>query len=545
VSVVAADQHVIQWVTASPLWARSLDDAEAMRRPALLRFSSDAFMDELAALLAAEPARLDSAVAVPESFRARPVGAAPGWRPPVGDLKLYQPAHGRYYLVAAMLVCRLAGLPDHQVEPADGEVAAFVLRRLGPDGEMAWEADPATPGRRRWRSLPAGERLAVADGEELLPLLPVNFRDGARDRRLLVGFVPTTSGESFAPTGGLQPFALDPGPGGTVRDPRHDELLTRVIEPLRALKARPTAPSALTGTDLARALEAAAEQRRAASRFLLLDLADFLNRRSPAAWASIRDEVEPAAGPGRDLYRELAAAVDDLAPAMSWRAAMRQVWGERDRIAGAATAAPTLRRDLGATPLDPARLADRVLAVLPPLPDSEEARLALLTPDGTRPADAVPMPKLDPRARYVLRCLYRRPRCRPPRPDLISEPTEAFGLASFFDPDAPARPVRIPLPEDTSQKGLRAHHRNVGFLISSQLRTQMNQVTSLKAAMDGNVTSGESFGLGTICMLSIPIITICALIILMIFINLLNFVFWWLPFFRICLPTGGGDRGGG
>jgi hypothetical protein len=542
---VAVDQHVIQWVTASPLWAGRLDDPEAMRRPALLRFTSDAFMDELAALLAADPARLDPAVAVPESFRARPVGTAADWRAPTGDLKLYQPAHGRHYLVAAMLVCRLAGLPDHQLEPADGETAGFVLRRLGPDGEMAWETDPATPGRRRWRSLPADDRQAVAGGEEVLPLLPVNYRDGARDRRLLVGFIPTASGESFPATGALQPFALDPGPGGTVRDPRHDELLTRVIEPLRALKAKPAAPSALSGTELARALEAAAEQRRVASRFLLLDLADFLDRRASAAWAAISDELEPAAGPAQKLFRELAEPVDDLAPAVSWRAALRLAWAERDRIAGATTAAPSLRHDLGATPLDPGTLADRVLAVLPPLPEGEEARLALLTPDGTRPADAAPMPKLDPGARYVLRCLYRRPRCRPPRPDLVSDPTEAFRLASFFDPDAPARPVRIPLPEDTSQKGLRAHHRNIGFLISSQLRTQMNQVTNLKAAMDGNFASGESFDLGAICMLSIPIITICALIILMIFVNLLNLVFWWLPFFRICLPTGGGDRGGG
>ena len=39
-----------------------------------------------------------------------------------------------------------------------------------------------------------------------------------------------------------------------------------------------------------------------------------------------------------------------------------------------------------------------------------------------------------------------------------------------------------------------------------------------------------------ICSFSIPIITICALIVLMIFVSLLNIVFWWLPFFRICLP---------
>jgi hypothetical protein len=39
-----------------------------------------------------------------------------------------------------------------------------------------------------------------------------------------------------------------------------------------------------------------------------------------------------------------------------------------------------------------------------------------------------------------------------------------------------------------------------------------------------------------ICSLSIPIITICALILLLIIVNLLNIVFWWLPYFKICFP---------
>jgi hypothetical protein len=39
-----------------------------------------------------------------------------------------------------------------------------------------------------------------------------------------------------------------------------------------------------------------------------------------------------------------------------------------------------------------------------------------------------------------------------------------------------------------------------------------------------------------ICSLSIPIITLCAFIVLMIFLSLLNIVFWWMAFFKICLP---------
>jgi hypothetical protein len=40
------------------------------------------------------------------------------------------------------------------------------------------------------------------------------------------------------------------------------------------------------------------------------------------------------------------------------------------------------------------------------------------------------------------------------------------------------------------------------------------------------------------CSFSIPIISICALIVLSIFIGLLNIVFWWMPFLKICFPIG-------
>jgi hypothetical protein len=39
-----------------------------------------------------------------------------------------------------------------------------------------------------------------------------------------------------------------------------------------------------------------------------------------------------------------------------------------------------------------------------------------------------------------------------------------------------------------------------------------------------------------ICSFSIPIITLCALIVLMIFLSLLNIIFWWMPFLKICFP---------
>jgi hypothetical protein len=139
-------------------------------------------------------------------------------------------------------------------------------------------------------------------------------------------------------------------------------------------------------------------------------------------------------------------------------------------------------------------------------------------------------------AEYAIRCVYQRPACGPLHPDVVSVPTDPFQIASFFDLDAPARSIVIPMPVNTGIKDLRKLRKNVSVLLSNELRAQMNRVASLKDALDGKFASGEQFDVGLMCSFSIPIITICALLVLMIFISLLNIVFWWMPFLRICFP---------
>jgi hypothetical protein len=41
------------------------------------------------------------------------------------------------------------------------------------------------------------------------------------------------------------------------------------------------------------------------------------------------------------------------------------------------------------------------------------------------------------------------------------------------------------------------------------------------------------------CSLSIPIITICALLLLMIIVSVLDFFFRWIPYFIVCFPLPG------
>ena len=522
----------VQWVAPTPLWAGA--DGERMQRPALLRFASDGFMDELAALLGSRPDRLASLLARPESFRARPVGAPADWRPTASGLKLYQPAHGHFYLISASLVCRLTGLPDRVVDPGSGERVGFVLRRLdGQGGETAWVDDPVAG--KGWRPVPAGRERAVLAFEELLPLFPVGYLEPTtgRRRRLLFGLVPTASRESSQAGPSLSPLAteLDPATGQPV-DPRMDEAGGRVIGPLAALQT-PTTSAFGQPTQAARdAIEA---QEQEASRFILLDLAEILATALPRLWSALTLRSGVAAtDPGSALYRTLTGTpADTVAGAPTWAAALKTAWDERERITGQVAGPPsTLGCNLRRTALGPERLEAELRQAFGPF-----------VPGGspTAPSPATgEVPKLDPRpgTRYRLRCVYQRPACGPLQPDVVSGPTEPFALASFFDPDAPGRPIRITLPVDTSIAGLRGFNKNVAFLFSDQLRSQMARATDLKKALDGNLASGESFDLGLICSFSIPIITICALIVLMIFVILFNFVFWWLPFLRICLPIG-------
>ena len=54
--------------------------------------------------------------------------------------------------------------------------------------------------------------------------------------------------------------------------------------------------------------------------------------------------------------------------------------------------------------------------------------------------------------------------------------------------------------------------------------------------MEGDVDQSNGGGIRWICSFSIPIITICAFIVLNIFLTLLHIVFQWLFYIKVCLP---------
>lgn len=191
---------------------------------------------------------------------------------------------------------------------------------------------------------------------------------------------------------------------------------------------------------------------------------------------------------------------------------------------------------------------------------------ALREDDQPAPEPAVPAAALPPanalEGWFVIRCVFERPQCAPlPHSEVISDPTELFQMAGFFDPDAPARPIRIGLPIDTSPGGLRKFDKNTAFVISDTLCGQLSRLKGLTLgdlvlsvlpwpfhkdlpSFDGagepcKKETDPTISLGMICSLSIPIVTICALILLIIMVSILDYFFKWLPYFIFCFPLPG------
>jgi hypothetical protein len=518
--------HAVRWVTAAPLW-RSLAAGEIgkaeldrMQQPALLRLTTDEFMDELTALLDSDPAGMSELEAKPKSYRTPPPGEPEGYEPPLDHLKLYQPVQGHFNLVAATLVCQRVGLPDKAVDIGAKEQVGFVMRRLAGKEELAWNGND-------WVELADAEMLA--DGEQIVSMFPVPYAAGERTRRLFAGLVPTSSLESFKSGGAV---SLSPQAGdrvGEQPDRRLEELDLKVIGPLKTLKLS-TIPPGLSSADQKLAENAEKELRHEASLFILLDLGDFLARNSPQLWKALEDEQRPSAGGLAAAYDLLRDRWADQDRGLSWQAALVAVRDERARIWGEVPEAATAKVNLTRGNMNPDELRAKLEGALPLLTAKEKQE---------EPHPPFEAPKLDglPDTRYTVRCVYRRPACGALHPDLLSEASEPFAIASFFDFDAPARSVHISLPFDTSIAGLRKAPKNVKMLISKELRQQMSRATDMKKVLDGKLAAAEPVDLGVICSFSIPIITICALILLMIVVSLLDIIFHWTPFFRICFPT--------
>jgi len=201
---------------------------------------------------------------------------------------------------------------------------------------------------------------------------------------------------------------------------------------------------------------------------------------------------------------------------------------------------------------------DKVIAMLDKMADVVDSMIPKegLSAEATGQQNRLPL--LDPdTTRFVVRCVFEKRNCGPLSPPVVSKASCQLDFAPFFDPDAPARPIRIPLPLDISPAGLRKYKKNTMFLISDMLCGKIKRMRKLtfadlvlsvlpwpfhkdlpKAGPTGPCRTPTET-LGMFCSLSIPIVTLCALILLMIMVNLFDIFFRWIPYLFVCLPIPG------
>lgn len=604
----------VEWTTAAPLWQFTGDPSDPLTRrqfrsPAILRFATDSFMDDFLNLLKTEPERLYQFVAAPETwntpatepsapanksgmalalFRARNTAirklqargarvlGQPSTTGPGKVLKLYQPSHGRFYLVATCLVCRVLGLPDRIIDAGAQEKATFVIRLLQPLSEASItnpdpsQCDEFALVNGTWQLL--GDPTKLAAGEEQKPLSPAAYMaDDQRSRRLLIGLVPVGDRERLLQA--VQPAPkvgpLPPPP----LDTRQVMLKTQVIQGLSAmdniaqagLSDALGALNAKPPIDPTDVVGVANNRIQELSYYTLLDLGQYFNTNVPtlgtaitnnsasglstpaeqAVWSTLTQTTDSGITLLKALQLAAGAAIANQLESVTtpyqpgdpgWPAFQFQFY----RTVYQSGPGGTLGSATTTAALDRKILEQQIVQALP-----------AINPNTPLPVRSIAQANSNPQQKvwFTIRCVLERPNCGALRPPLVSDPTAAFQLAAYFDPDAPSRPVRIGLPVDTTPAGLRKFDKNTAFVMSDVLCGQVSKMQGISFGdlvlsvlpfpFHSSLNTGDMKpcpGGGMVCSFSIPIITIVALILLIIFVKLLDIVFFWMPFFQICLP---------
>jgi hypothetical protein len=140
----------------------------------------------------------------------------------------------------------------------------------------------------------------------------------------------------------------------------------------------------------------------------------------------------------------------------------------------------------------------------------------------------------DPTAQYVVRAFVRiAPEHAGCPPKFIWSPySEPFTIAPWFESSGAAPPL-IVMPDLFDRDLLKKLKPNVSFALPPKLaKLLQNDAMDLR---DGKGDEKE-WTIGWICSFSLPIITLCAFIVLSIFLSIFAMIFFWLPFLKICIP---------
>ena len=470
-------------------------------------------------------------------------------------LKLYQPIQRQFHLALLEAWCDTLGTP--RVDPQRIESAGMVLRRLR-DGNtlegwvkrqgqlLGWAridrlggptADPTPVRRLEHRSYGvsldrAMQAIALEREDALLeetttPLFvaPPDVCSAA-GKTLYYGVVPTTSSEIAAlPAPESEVFGDDFGPGSAA-------FTAHLMGPLQGLATR----FSLAGETITSGWAAAIEMPGPSQPEHI----------SSTHWNALRSDDAPARmRVFMTTLRQLASEFDAFGDSPHSAAIMAEL---------ALVSLPLLHRpddkaDRAVSAASFLRAASRVLlehdasAPGPEMPVSwpalgsattQRLHTALSAAMRARFAAVKGAPGRfdEPGARYLLRCFVRlKPEGDCPVRTVWSAYSEPFVIAPWYDGSG-APPTQIALPDPTPEL-LRSLKPNVSFVVPPALQGLL--MGNPKDLMDGK-KGGSPLTVGWICSFSLPIITLCAFIVLNIFLTLFDLIFSWMFHIKVCIP---------
>jgi hypothetical protein len=137
------------------------------------------------------------------------------------------------------------------------------------------------------------------------------------------------------------------------------------------------------------------------------------------------------------------------------------------------------------------------------------------------------------RARLFFRIKSENPQCPP---QLVwSCYSDPFRIAAWYESSGRAV-APVPLPDPFDPNVLKNAKPTSAFAVPPSLMSAMSGASLSGLSSGSGPSGGAGIGLGWICSFSIPLITICAFFVLNIFISLLNIVFFWMFYIKICIP---------
>lgn len=436
-------------------------------------------------------------------------------------LKLLQPVHGVYNLTVLEAFCDILGEP--RVDPDRIDDAGLVIRRIGEgntrqawvkrDGRIAgWvtlhgpeelDRDPAP----QHREGPTGSGPAEVR-RELLRRMGASPQDDEATTPLFVAPPDVCSATQRTLVYGLVQVASGEAPDGN-RDaaPQYeDEQVRALLSPYFA-NGKEVDWSGLEGLRVS--YEDVIKRRLAsATHDKLTRFIDFLRGlvavfdafQAPALVTSMnRIQLDYGSGLKRPAGTALAELADILIQGKTGVAVLPRTWTHPS----GADAEQILKAARGAT-------APRLQQLIAP-----EGRFERRT------------------SRYVARAFLRVHREDGCPPAIVwSEESAPFTIAAWHE-RGKLPPVPISLP---SLKDLGAFKPNVTFKVPASLFNLLNK-NAPKDFLEGSARPDDGQGgMDWLCGFNIPIITLCAFIVLNIFLSLLNIVFFWIALIKVCIP---------